>query len=143
MYRIDQLEDAIVAAIVAAGYDAKVFSREPALDEISGEITEEPATLVIFDRTEPAKTGFASLKGIDFYFNLVVTLRNLGGQSAAERGDGSLAGIYEILDGLRAALQENSLGLKVQPMVWLSEKPLRRTQRQSAYSQEWKLSVYE
>jgi predicted transcriptional regulator len=143
MYRIDQLEDAIVAAIVAAGYGAKPFSREPAADEISGEITEEPATLVIFDRTEPAKTGFASLKGIDFYFNLVVTLRNLGGQSAAERGDGPFAGIYEILDGLRAALQENSLGLNVQPMVWLSEKPLRRTQRQSAYSQEWKLTVYE
>ncbi len=143
MYRVDQLEDAIVAEIVSAGYDARAFSREPAAGEIAGEAAEKPVALVIFDRCEPADTNFASLKGTDFYFRLVVTARNLGGQSAAERGDAVFTGIYDVLNSLRAALNETTLGLAVQPMVFQSEKPLTRAQRLSTYAQEWKLTVYE
>lgn len=143
MYKVDELEDAIAAAIVSAGYDAKAVSREPSAAQLSVETSEQPLTFVIFERTEPADMNFAAVKGTDFYFTLVVTARNLSGQSAAERGDGSHAGIYELLSGLKAALTENSLGLTAQPMVFISEKPLQRTQRQSAYAQEWKLTVYE
>jgi len=143
MYRIEELEDAIVTAIKDAGYDARSVSREPTAAEISGETGEEPAALVIYGRAEPSEMNFASLKGTDFYFNVVVTARNLSGGSAAERGDGTTPGIYGLLNGLKGALTGNSLGLAAQPMVFISEKPLLRTQRQSAYAQEWKLTVYE
>jgi hypothetical protein len=143
MYRIEELEDAIVAAIKEAGYDAKSVNREPTKAEISGETSESAAALVIYDRDEPAEMNFASVKGTDFFFNLVVTARNLSGQSAAERGDATTTGIYGMLNGLKSLLTENSLGLSAQPMVFISEKPLLRTQRISAYAQEWKLTVYE
>jgi len=143
MYRIEEMEDAIVAAIVEAGYDARTLNREPTAAELSGETNEKPVTLVIYDRTEPSEMNFASVKGTDFYFNLVVTARNLGGRSAAERGDGTTVGIYGLLNGLKSALTDSTLGLTAQPMVFISQKPLRRTQRQSAYAQEWKLTVYE
>ena len=143
MYRVDEIEDAIVATVKAAGIDAKVFSREPTAARITAETTEKPVTLVIFERCEPAGTNFASLKGTDFFFHLVVAARNLSGNAAAERGDGSTTGIYELLNGIRQALFESTLGLTVQPMLFQSEKPLARTQRLSTYTQEWKLTVYE
>lgn len=143
MYRIEEMEDAIAAAIGNAGYDAKVVSREPTAAELSSKTGEEPATLVIYDRAEPSEINFASVKGTDFYFNLVVTARNLSERGAAERGDGNTTGIYEVLNGLKNVLTGSSLGLAAQPMVFISEKPLLRTQRLSAYAQEWKLTVYE
>jgi len=143
MYRIEELEDAIVTAIKNAGYDARSVSREPAAAELLSETGESPAALVIYDRAEPSEMNFASVKGTDFYFNVVVTARNLSGPNAAERGDGTTTGIYGLLNGLKGALTENSLGLNAQPMVFISEKPLLRTQRQSAYAQDWKLTVYE
>lgn len=143
MYRIEEMEVAIVTAIKDAGYDARSVTREPTAAEISGETGEKPAALVIYDRAEPAEMNFASVKGTDFYFDIVVTARNLSGRGAAERGDGTTGGIYELLNGLKSALTGSSLGLTVQPMVFISEKPLRRTQRQSAYAQEWRLTVYE
>ena len=143
MYQIAELEEAIVAAIKDAGYDAKPVSRNPTPAELADETTEGAAALVIYDRDEPSEMNFASVKGTDFYFSLVVTARNLSGSGAAERGDATTAGIYGLLNGLKSLLAENSLGLNAQPMVFISEKPLLRSQRISAYAQEWKLTVYE
>ena len=143
MYQIEELEDAIVAAIKEGGYDAKSVSREPTEAELSNETGESAVALVIYDRDEPAEMNFASVKGTDFYFHLVVTARNLSGAGAAERGDATALGIYGLLNRLKLLLAENSLGLSAQPMVFISEKPLLRTQRISAYAQEWKLTVYE
>lgn len=143
MYRVDEIEDAIVATVKAAGIDAKAFSREATEARIAAQTTENPVALVIFDRCEPTGINFASLKGTDFFFRLVVAARNLGDHGAAERGDGSTTGIYELLGGIRQALFESTLGLTVQPMLFQSEKPLTRTQRLSTYAQEWKLTVYE
>lgn len=143
MYRIEELEAAIVTAIKDARYEAKSVSREPTEAELSKETFEGAAAFVIYDRDEPSDMNFASVKGTDFYFSIVVTGRNLSGQGAAERGDATVTGIYEMLNGLKSLLNENSLGLNAQPMVFISEKPLLRTQRLSAYAQEWKLTVYE
>lgn len=143
MYRIDEIEDAIVNAAIAAGYSARPFNRAPVETEIEKEAAEKPSTLVVFERAEPARLRTSSIKGTVFHFQLFVTARNLRGATSAVRGDASSIGIYSVLDGIRSALEGSSLGLTAQPINWVSQKAYTRTSRYSVYLQTWSLTVFE
>ncbi|GMT42822.1 MAG: hypothetical protein IEMM0002_1233 [bacterium] len=143
MYRIDQLEDAIVSVVTTAGYDVRPMNRAPVESELSKEALEKPVVLVVFQKCERAETNFNTWKGSDFIFQLFIAARNLKSADAAERGDAASTGIYSILEGLRGTLGGNDLGLTIQPMAWLSEKAEIRTGRLSVYSQDWKITIYE
>lgn len=143
MYKIGELEDAIVTAIATGGYSASPFNRAPDLKELEKEMTEEPAVLVVYDSSERASLRTAAKRGIDFSFQLYVMARNLRGATSAARGDVSSVGIYDVLDALRSSLIGNSLGLLAQPMIWLSEKSFSRSVRHSVYLQSWKITVFE
>lgn len=143
MYRIDELEDAIVSTAITAGYDAKPMNRRPLESEFAKEVGEKPLVLVVFEKCEKSATNFTMHKGTDFTFRFFVATRNMSGQTIAERGDVISTGIYAVLNGLRVTFDGSSLGLTAQPMVWLSEKAELRSGRLSVYSQDWKISVYE
>jgi len=143
MYRIDELEDAIVSTAITAGYDAKPMNRRPLESELAKEAGEKPVVLVVFQECEKSATNFTIHKGTDFLFRFFVAARNISVPTAAERGDAVSTGIYAVLNGLRTTFNGNSLGLTAQPMVWLSEKAEVRSGRLSVYSQDWRISVYE
>ncbi len=145
MYRIDQLEDALVSAIITAGFTAKPYTNEPDAKFISTETGETPLALVTYHHCEVAKTATFQLRnGVDFHFHLYVAARNLRSlsASAATRGTGG-NGLYAALDGLRALLAGNRLGLTAQPLLFISETPIHRSAGLSAYRQEWKITVME
>ncbi|MEE8483050.1 MAG: phage protein Gp37 [Nitrospinota bacterium] len=143
MYKIDELEDAIVSVLTAAGYDAAAFDDEPDYEKYAGLAKESPIVLVAFDGAEPAKPQTTLRKGIAFRFRLAVIARNLRGSYKAARGDATSSGIYAALDGLRSALVGNTLGLNAQPMVWLSENAQSRDPRLNVYRQSWSITVFE
>lgn len=147
MYKINQLEDSIVAAIKASGIaSARPYNLMPDEKDLAREAAEKPAALVAFHRNELAKIkSFQHPNGMDFHFHIFVAARNLRGISGADaaRGDQSSAGIYQTLDALRNALAGNTLGLLAQPMAFVAEEAVSRTPRLSVYRQEWKLSVIE
>ncbi len=146
MYRINELEDALVGALAAAGYRAKPYTLEPALNDLAREIGERPAALVSYHRCGAAKTAtFQLRRGLEFQFHLYVVARNLRSlsASAATRGDAAGAGLYAALDGLRALLAGNRLGLAAQPLQFIAETPIARAASLSAYRQEWQLTIFE
>ena len=146
MYRIDELEDALVSALAAAGCRAKPYALEPTLNDLARETGERPAVLVSYHRCGAAKTAtFQLRRGLDFHFHLHVVARNLRSlsASAATRGDAAGAGLYATLDSLRALLAGNRLGLAAQPLQFIAETPITRSANLSAYRQEWQLTVME
>ncbi len=146
MYRIDELEDALVNAITAAGYRAKPYTLEPGPNDLARETGETPAALVSYHRCGAAKTApFQLRRGLEFHFHLFVVARNLRSlsASAATRGDAAGAGLYAALDGLRALLAGNRLGLAAQPLQFIAETPVARSANLSAYRQEWQWTVIE
>lgn len=143
MYRIDELEDAIVAAAIVAGYDAKALNDAPEEKLLEKETGTGPKVFVVFQSAKEAGARTTLRKGMDFYFRILVAARNLRGSSAAARGDVSSTGIYNVLDGLRTALGGNSLGLDAQPMEWISETAQRRAPNLSVYIQEWNITVFD
>lgn len=143
MYRIDEIEDALVSAITTAGFAATPYTNEPDAKFLSQEVGETPLVLVTYHHCEAAKSVTFNLRnGVDFYFRLFVVARNLRAlsKSAATRGTGT-NGLYAALDSLRSLLSENSLGFTAQPMAFISEIPSHRSAGLSAYQQEWKLTV--
>jgi len=143
MYTTDQLEGAIVSALQSASLNVRCYYREPSGGRFLEEVVETPLVLVVWDRAAQSRLATSSLKGTDFFFKLYVVARNLRSPSSAALGDVSGSGIYAALDTVRQTLAGNSLGLNVQPMRWVSEKPYARDARQSVYIQEWKLQVFE
>lgn len=146
MYRIDQIEDALVGALAAAGYRAKPYTLEPDMKDLARETGETPVALVSYHHCGAAKTAtFQLRRGLDFHFHIYVAARNLRSRSAsaAMRGDAASAGLYAALDAFRALLENNSLGLTAQPMLFMAETPIHRSAGLSAYRQEWKITVME
>ena len=146
MYRIDELEDALVNALTAAGFAAKPYTLEPGGKDLARETGEKPAALVSYHRCGAAKTAtFQLRRGLDFHFHIYVVARNLRSltASAATRGDAAGAGVYAALDGLRALLAGNRLGLAAQPLLFIEETPVARSANLSAYRQEWQITVME
>jgi hypothetical protein len=146
MYKIHELEDALVAAIRAAGIAARPYNLAPEDKDLERETSERPVALVVFGGAEAA-TGrtFSHRSGMDFFFHVYAAARNLRGIAATQavRGDAANPGIYHVLDGLRGALGGNAFGLLVQPMLFVSENAVSRTPRLNVYRQEWKLTVCE
>ena len=146
MYRIDELEDALAGTLTAAGYRARPYTLEPDLKDLARETGETPAALVSYHRCDAAKTAtFQLRRGLDFHFHIYVAARNLRSlsASAATRGDAAGAGLYAALDGVRALLAGNRLGLAAQPLLFIAETPIARSANLSAYRQEWQITVME
>lgn len=146
MYRLDELEDALVNALTTAGYRAKPYTLEPGAADLARETGEKPAALVSYHRCGAAKIAtFQLRRGLDFHFHVYVVARNLRSlsASAATRGDAAGAGLYAALDGMRALLAGNQLGLAAQPLLFIAETPIARSATLSAYRQEWQLTIIE
>ncbi len=143
MYSIGQIEDAIVAALSSASLNAKAFHGELGEDAYLKEVAKPPLVLVSFERTVDSKKRTVSLRGSEFYFNIYIIARNLRSRSSAAKGDAGTAGIFNAMETVRQTLSGSTIGLNIQPMERVSEKPYAKNARQSVYRQEWKIETFE
>ncbi len=114
MYRIDEIEDAIITQLTAAEIGCRVETLPEILGgEIDSEIYDRmalkfPAIFVCFSgaRTETDQPQDGTARRSEF--TTLVCARSLRGASDAAHKN---LGAYEILDAMRVCLQNNDLGL--------------------------------
>lgn len=146
MYRIHDIEDALVTALKNAGIAARPYHLSAEGQNLEREAGGTPVALVAYAGAEAAKVRtFASRAGMDYTFHVYASARNLRDISAtgAARGDVASSGIYGLLAAVRTALGGNRLGLLIQPLRLAAETALVKTPRLSVYRQDWRITVVE
>jgi len=67
-------------------------------------------------------------------FSVIVTAKNLRGEAEARRGQGATKGAYDLLDDVRAALSDNSVGLAIDPLLPVDENAIENTENAAVYA---------
>jgi len=143
MYLANQLSDAIISALQTGGINARSFESDPTSKEFLKIADISPVALLQFNSSDKTKLRTAILKGKLFHFNLYFKAKNLRSPSSALTGDGQGSGIYQVMENAKQLLDGNRLGLNIQPLEIVSEKPFIKNSRQSVYLQELKIAIYE
>lgn len=125
-YTIPQLEDALLARIKGALPQLKTVETfgGDSLEELRQIAFRFPAVYAVLREHKPAAElqefgGFGGVYGSRVTFDLLVCCRNLRGEEAGRRDSG---GAYEVLEGLRAALVGQTLGLTILPVEFDGEE---------------------
>ena len=122
-YTIPQLEDALLARIKEALPQLKTVETfgGDSLEELRQIAFRFPAVYAVLREQKPADDlrEFGDVYGSRATFDLLVCCRNLRGEEGGRRGSG---GAYELLEGLRAALVGQTLGLAILPVEFDGEE---------------------
>jgi len=136
-YTIEQIEDALIAAIEAsamAAYCKTIESYAGQLEaDISTMIKKFPAVFVMYSGGKARMlTGIEYEKSLGFTFFVVA--KNLRGNIQARKDD---YGTYQMLKDLETLLVDNQLGLEIEPIAQVSEEPVMNTKQFSIYAAEY------
>ncbi len=91
-----------------------------------------PAAYVVFD-SGSFTHGMARTQEISLTFTVVVVVENQRGNEAARHGAGSSIGVYQLLDDIRAALTNQTLGLDMEPLFPVSIQGIAGSESLAVY----------
>ena len=141
MYTIEQIEDAVMAAVNPLKTSLGVRT----IKSYQGEMDDEdaiaraarlfPAIICVYGGSEYADHGSRKVETMTYL--LFVCDKNLRTEGEARRGGAGNPGTYAMLNGLRDLLYGKRLGLEIFPLKVLREGPVYLGQGLSVYSAEY------
>jgi phage gp37-like protein len=153
MYTIEQIEDAIIAALapLKVGYtpvgesDPAVWRTCRTIKTYQGELDDEdaiarvirllPAVLTVYGGSGYAAHGARKIEKPTF--TLFVCDKSLRSEAEARRGGAGNPGAYALLNGVRDLLYGEQLSLEIAPLELLRERPIWFGQGISIYSADY------
>jgi len=134
MYTIAEIEDAIVAALKASPLQdicRTIDAYHGEIDDLAGEVkqllVQMPAVFVLYAGSRFGETANRSFDD-EMTFTCVAVAKDLRGRAHLR------AGIYEILEALKAALIDQDLGLDIEPLHPIGIEATMVTRAVSIYS---------
>lgn len=138
---IEKIEDAIVAAVLAAGIipSGEVNSYAGEFDDDTFEhIRKLPAAWATFGGASRPKRSGANLWRYDATFGLIIAARSVKSHGAGRKGE---AGVYALLDKTHKLLLRQDLDLPILELAPGAIRPLVNSRLRNeaivAYTQEW------
>lgn len=137
MYRIDEIEDAIIARL----QDQLSYLRTCAsLGEIPSDdadleaLVARGAAVYVVHTSGEYDHSASGTQDVTMEFELLCMTRNLRGEDKARRGQGTEKGAYTLLNDVRAALTEQACGLTIDPLLPSSHALVGMTASLAAYA---------
>lgn len=147
-YSIEQVEDAILAALESLKEDSSIKLRT--LKTYQGELETEqgltaaarlfPAVFVVYAGSEFANASARRVEAMTF--GLFIAAGSLRSEDRARRGGDVGPGSYALLHACRDLLYGSRLTLEIDPLDLVNQKSVWFAKGLSVYGQEWKTKVY-
>ncbi|MDF1592592.1 MAG: DUF1834 family protein [Desulfobacterales bacterium] len=124
MYTIEQIEDAIIAAVNSLSASLglrtiKSYQGELEEDDIKKLIALFPAIYVVYGGSEYKEHGARKIEFMKYH--LFLCDKNLRSEEEARRGGAGNPGTYAMLDGIRDKLYGKQLSLDIYPLRLVSQ----------------------
>lgn len=91
-----------------------------------------PAAYVVFERGEISH-GTMRMQSIDLTFAVIAVVANERGDEATRHGSGTVKGVYQVLDDIRAALTYQTVGLDIEPLMPTAMQAVTGTESLAVY----------